>query len=65
MTMKVTFTNTDASRKLRVTKRDIPLNTDGTPKGPPVPESKPTEFAPGESGEVWIYQGRDALLEEV
>lgn len=63
MTMKVTFTNTDASRKLRVTKRDIPF-VDGKPQAP-VPESKPTEYAPGESGEVWIYQGRDAVFEEL
>ena len=59
MTMRITVTNTDTSRACRVTTQEINAETKEKKANPSV------EIAPGETKEFWIYQARDALVEEV
>lgn len=65
MTMRVTVTNHDTSRKARITKRSVELGPDFKPTGKASPQASPIEIAPGETGEVWIHTGMDFLVEEV
>ena len=64
MTMRVEIKNTDASRSCRIVVRHRHTSITGQSTMEPVREEA-TVVLPGDTGNVWLHNGQDCILEEV